>query len=215
AEAAPSIRLACAGTIARETRSVDEAMRRRMRRSSRVASVLRIAALAALLAGAAYWYFVRTRASSPSSALPAPEGRPSSAVRDAAPARGGSYGETGSPSSALRAAEATPAPVGTLSSSPPPADKPVAARPESKPKPAREPELLKDPVPRVTAILTAADRRLASIGDEGKVVGVGDTLGRRVVVGIDDQTVVFQEPSGVRIRVGLGGRLVGVERVDR
>src|SRR5262249_40257687 len=58
AEAAPSIRLACAGTIARETRSVDEAMRRRMRRSSRVASVLRIAALAALLAGAAYWYFV-------------------------------------------------------------------------------------------------------------------------------------------------------------
>ena len=77
------------------------------------------------------------------------------------------------------------------------------------------PELLKDPVPRVTAILMTAERRLATIGDEGQIIGVGDTIGRRVVVGIDDKTVLLREPSGVRIRVALGGRVVGVEPVDR
>jgi len=76
-------------------------------------------------------------------------------------------------------------------------------------------EPLKDPVPRVTAILLSADRRLASIGDEGQIIGVGDTIGRRVVVGIDDKTVLLREPSGVQIRVGLGGRIIGIERVDR
>ena len=77
------------------------------------------------------------------------------------------------------------------------------------------PELLKDPVPRVTAILMAADRHLATIGDQGQIIAVGDTIGRRVVVGIDDKTVLFREPSGVRIRVALGGRVVGVEPADR
>ena len=74
------------------------------------------------------------------------------------------------------------------------------------------PELLKDPVPRVTAILMAADRRLATVGDEGRIIAVGDTVGRRVVVGIDERTVLLREPSGVQIRVALGGRVVGVER---
>ena len=77
------------------------------------------------------------------------------------------------------------------------------------------PALLKDPVPRVTAILVSADRRLATIGDEGQIIDVGATVGRRVVVAIDDQTVLFREPSGVQIRVGLGGRVVGVERAVR
>jgi hypothetical protein len=77
------------------------------------------------------------------------------------------------------------------------------------------PELLKDPVPRVTAILVAADRRLATVGDEGQIIAVGDTIGRRVVVGIDDRTVLLREPSGVQIRVALGGRVVGVERSGR
>ena len=73
------------------------------------------------------------------------------------------------------------------------------------------PEPLSDPVPRVTAILTSADRHLASVGDSGKIIGVGDTIGRRVVVGIDDRTVLLREPSGLQIRVALGGRVVGVE----
>jgi len=73
------------------------------------------------------------------------------------------------------------------------------------------PELLTDPVPRVTAILTSADRRLATVGESGQIIGVGDTIGRRVVVGIDDRTVLLREPSGLQIRVALGGRVVGVE----
>jgi hypothetical protein len=61
----------------------------------------------------------------------------------------------------------------------------------------------------------SADRRLATIGDGAQIVGVGDAIGRRVVVGIDDRTVLLREPSGVQIRVALGGRVVGVERGDR
>jgi hypothetical protein len=77
------------------------------------------------------------------------------------------------------------------------------------------PELLKDPVPRVTAILVSSDRRFATVGDEGQIIGVGDVLGRRTVVGIDERAVVLKEPSGVQIRVGLGGRVIGVERGGR
>jgi hypothetical protein len=52
---APSLRLACAGTIARETRSLlDEGGRRRVRRTTRAAAVLKIAAVIAVLAAAAY-----------------------------------------------------------------------------------------------------------------------------------------------------------------
>lgn len=77
------------------------------------------------------------------------------------------------------------------------------------------PPLLTDPVPRVTAILISADRHLATIGEGGQVVAVGDAVGRRVVAAIDDKTVLFREPSGVQIRVALGGRVIGVERADR
>ena len=76
------------------------------------------------------------------------------------------------------------------------------------------PPLLKDAVPRVTAILVSSDRRLATV-DGGQIIGIGDLLGRRTVVGMDERSVVFQEPSGVQIRVGLGGRLLGVERAVR
>jgi hypothetical protein len=76
------------------------------------------------------------------------------------------------------------------------------------------PARLTDPVPRVTGVLVSADRRFATI-DEGHVVSIGDLVGRRVVVAIDERTVVFREPSGVQIRVALGGRVVGVERVEK
>ena len=78
----------------------------------------------------------------------------------------------------------------------------------------RFPPLLSDPVPHVMAILVSSDRRLAAI-DDGRVIGIGDVVGKRVVVGIDDRTVLLREPSGVQIRVGLGGRLIGVERTPR
>jgi hypothetical protein len=76
------------------------------------------------------------------------------------------------------------------------------------------PALIRDAVPRVTAILVASDRRFATI-DDGQIVGIGDLLGRRTVVGMDERSVVLQEPSGVQIRVGLGGRLLGIERAAR
>jgi hypothetical protein len=76
------------------------------------------------------------------------------------------------------------------------------------------PPLLKEAFPRVTAILVASDRRFATL-DGGQIVGIGDLLGRRTVVGMNERSVVFQEPSGLQIRIGLGGRLLGVERVTR
>ena len=76
---------------------------------------------------------------------------------------------------------------------------------------ARAAEPLKDPVPRVTAILVSSDRRLAAI-DEGHLISPGEMVGRRVVVSIDQRSVLFREPSGVQIRVGLGGRVLGIEQ---
>ena len=73
------------------------------------------------------------------------------------------------------------------------------------------PPLLKDPMPRVTAILVANDRRFATI-NEGQIIAIGDVLGRRIVIGIEDRAVVLREPSGVQIRVGLGGKILGVNR---
>ena len=73
------------------------------------------------------------------------------------------------------------------------------------------PAILRDPLPRVTAILVSNDRRLATVG-RAQIVGVGDAVGRRVVVRIDERAVVLREPSGVYVRVGLGGRLLGATR---
>ena len=72
------------------------------------------------------------------------------------------------------------------------------------------PALLKDPVPRVTAILVSNERRFATV-NEGQIVGIGAVIGKRIVVAIDDRAVVLREPSGVQIRVGLGGRILGIE----
>ena len=107
-----------------------------------------------------------------------------------------------------RAEVSPPATPSGLNTPAVPADKPEAAR--SRPLPA----LLKDPLPRVTTILVSSDRRFATI-DNGQIVGIGDVLGRRTVVAIDERTVLLREPSGVQIRVGLGGRLVAVGRSDR
>jgi len=71
--------------------------------------------------------------------------------------------------------------------------------------------LLADPMPRVTAILVSHDRRFATVND-GQIVGVGDAVGRRLVVAIDERSLILREPSGVQIRVGLGGRFLGVTR---
>jgi len=65
----------------------------------------------------------------------------------------------------------------------------------------------------VSAILVSKDRRLATV--DGQIVGVGALVGRRTVVAVDERSVVFEEPSGALIRIGLGGRLLGTERAVR
>jgi hypothetical protein len=64
---------------------------------------------------------------------------------------------------------------------------------------------LKDPLPRVTTILVSSDRRFATI-ENGQIVRIGDVLGRRTVVAIDERTILLREPSGLLIRIALGGR---------
>ena len=62
----------------------------------------------------------------------------------------------------------------------------------------------------MTAILVSSDRRFATV-EAGKSSELA-TVGRRTVVAMDERSVVLQEPSGVQIRIGLGGRLLGIER---
>jgi hypothetical protein len=265
-EVAPAIRLACAGAFARETRSVDESQRLRVRRTSRAVRVLGAAALVALAAAGGYWWYTSrpaatarpapptpapakaavampkepTPATSVAAPSPVPSKRESSVVIP--PKTGNDSASPGRSVSASAARPTVPAPNAPVSVAPtagstptkspstPSAPAPKATpalnappRPIDKPEtaaagrgaPTPLPEVLKDPVPRVTAILVAADRRLATIGDDGQVVAVGDTIGRRVVVAIDDRTVLLREPSGVQIRVALGGGVVGVTRSDR
>ena len=112
-----------------------------------------------------------------------------------------------------------PRPAAPLLAPVPPADNPAAGirapeRAVAQPRQERQevmPPLLKDPMPRVTAILVANDRRFATI-NEGQIIAIGDVLGRRIVIGIEDRAVVLREPSGVQIRVGLGGKILGVDR---
>jgi hypothetical protein len=64
-----------------------------------------------------------------------------------------------------------------------------------------KPEPLKTPIPVIDSILIAHDRRLAVIG--GAIVGIGDSVGPRMVIAIDGESVVFREPSGFELRVSL------------
>ena len=53
------------------------------------------------------------------------------------------------------------------------------------------------------SILIARDRRVAVVG--GSIVGIGDSVGARVVVQIERTAVVLREPSGYELRVALRG----------
>ena len=57
------------------------------------------------------------------------------------------------------------------------------------------------PVPPVTSILVDGGRKLALIG--GQIVTVGDRVGPRTVVRIEQRSVVLREPSGAEITVLL------------
>jgi hypothetical protein len=66
---------------------------------------------------------------------------------------------------------------------------------------------LKDPLPKLDSILIDQDRRLAVIN--GKPVGVGESVGPRVVLRVEQDAVVFREPSGLAVRVELRPRARG------
>jgi hypothetical protein len=56
-------------------------------------------------------------------------------------------------------------------------------------------------LPQVTAILTSDERRIALV--DGRIVRVGDTVGRWRVTAIDPRYVVFLDVSGAELRVPL------------
>ena len=60
-DTASALRLACAGTVARETRVLDEEKRRRVRRAERLAAILPLVGVAGVLIAAAaiWWSFLR------------------------------------------------------------------------------------------------------------------------------------------------------------
>jgi hypothetical protein len=102
----------------------------------------------------------------------------------------------------VRSAPAPSAPPAARAATPAVRPDPPPARTET---PATKPATsLADPLPRVTAILISYDRRFATIAD-GRVVGVGDSIGRRVVVAIQERSVTLREPSGSEVQVRLGG----------
>ena len=217
AEMAVAVRIACAGAIARPTRTgapvVDV---------TRQSSALRIAALAllGLLVAIVAWLVV--------SRLMAPKPEPPHVSVGVAPP------------------ERSPAPVATPArpdAAPPAAEPPsptptagrvVQPRPQTPVIPPKAPagrgntppllsrarradtaraEPLKDPLPIVNTILVSPTRRFATI--DGQIVAIGDKVGQRIIVGIEPHFVVFREPSGAQIRVGLGGRRVVEDRVTR
>ena len=214
AEVAASIRLACAGAVARPTRKRDAALAQ-----SAESLPPWVLWAAGVIVGvgvlAAGWMAYRPKVdpnpapvAKKSPSPPAQQQKPVTQppVRQKPGATPAAHAAATPPKPTTPAAQtpkpapAAHTPAGTLNRPPAPADKHEAATP-----------LLKEPIPRVTAILISNDRKLATI-EGGRIVGVGDVLGSRTVVGIDDRAVTLREPSGVQIRVGLGGRVLGVNR---
>jgi hypothetical protein len=227
-DAAASIRLACAGVIARPSRPWDDSKRVAAERAAMLARVAAVLALLGLLAIGYFGYdrWQRSRAGSLTPGAPtatAPVAVPAPAPSSVPPVRVSRAPRVPEqpPLTAPSATASKPAPVAGMSStsatspsgsvtkpavSPP---QPAAPRPDAVRPPL--PALLREPLPRVTAILISNDRRFATV-DRGRIVAVGDAVGRRVVVAIDERAMVLREPSGVHIRVGLGGRLLGATR---
>jgi hypothetical protein len=156
---------------------------------------------------------------------PAP-GRPSASAAETASPASSRPGPVPPAQTSATRSEATAAPKGPATSSPSGTEKTIGVRPQAQqglPRtgagspgslgPPRttvtQPSLLADPLPQISTILVSEDRRFAMI--DGRVVTVGDHVGQRVVTAIEPRAVVLREPSGVQIRVGLGGRFIGIK----
>jgi len=197
-EMAAALRIACAGAIARPTR-----LKGGTPVTAQQSSVLKVAVLALigiLVAVAAYFVVSRMlepRTQAPrvsiGSALPEP-----AAPKPAPPA-------LSSPPPPATIDPPTPAPTAGRAAAPllPPAPRADKLRAEPP----------KESLPYVNTILVSATRRFATV--DGEIVEVGDKVGKRVIVGIEPHYVIFREPSGALVRVGLGGRRYVGDRVPR
>ncbi|HEX6975894.1 MAG TPA: hypothetical protein VF147_15920 [Vicinamibacterales bacterium] len=189
AELAPAIRLACAAATTPSQR----------RGAGPLVAMAAAAVLIAVLgwAGYAYWAVPRMVAPSPAAPRAAPTVRPApvgSTPPVAAP-------PVAAPPAVVTQPRTEPTPEKKTSPQQVPkasadtARGPRAKAPESRPAPLRE------PLPVIELTLVDQSRRIAMIG--GVAVSVGATVGSRVVVQIEPEFVVFREPSGALVRVGI------------
>jgi hypothetical protein len=237
-ESAPLIRIACAGAVARPARGRTGSTERfsagaLFRAAALVVAVAGVAWL--WISGRG----TPTRpAATPAPVAATPPNRAAATVtRDAQPVRQPPLKAqpvtrtpapppvaTGRPTTAATVSPPARNPVPGTAPKAMPATTPHAVEPGNTPPPLRagpartdrvgaqhaQKAPLTDPIPRVTTILVSPERRFAML-DGGRVVSIGDTIGQRVVASIEPRAIVLREPSGLQIRVGLGGRLLGVE----
>ncbi|MFL6280884.1 MAG: hypothetical protein ACJ731_12285 [Vicinamibacterales bacterium] len=198
-ELAPVLRLTTAAALT---------SRESLRRGSPLADVSRVAAAAAVLAalawaGYSYWH---TSAATAIGQGSAPQRQPSAPPRNVTPS---------TPSQPSIGSD--PQPVATRGNDEPNRSAaaggatPRAASPEASPRVAPDSRTmatapppsaaapLNEPLPRIDSVLIDQDRRLAIL--DGSVVGVGDSVGSRVVVAIAREAILLREPSGRMIRV--------------
>jgi len=184
-ESAPAIRLATAAILT----SIEES-----RRDSWVPALLRTAAAIGVIALAGFGYLYWSRSNvAPRSDAATPESVPQPIATQGR--REPNRATPAEPAASDRGSQQSVA-----SSS----DKKTVAAP-AQPQPPPVP-LLREPLPRIDTVLIDQDRRLALV--DGGVVKVGDAIGARVVVGIEQDAVVLREPSGrtVRVRVRSGAK---------
>jgi hypothetical protein len=185
AESAPAIRLATAATLT----SIQES-----RRGSLAPVFLRTAAAIGMitLAGLGYLYWSRSDVAS----------RSEQGIRESVPHPIATQGRR-EPNRATPGEPAAPdrRPQQSAGVS---SDKETVAASRAQPQPPPVP--LREPLPRIDTVLIDQDRRLALV--DGGVVKVGDAIGSRIVVGIEQDAVVLREPSGhtVRVRVRSGAK---------
>lgn len=190
AEAAPAIRLACAAAVMPSSR------RRSFSLATGVAAALVVGAVALgaslMLRGrdAGLPGDVRVTVQGVQPERPVPE-RP-------LPAASTGSGQASMPVAGLGSRQEEPRPAAT-SEAPVRPVRTHASTPSAPAQAAVKKPL--PPVPPLTSILIDGGRRLAMFG--GVIVGVGDAVGPRTVVRIDQHLVVLREPSGAQITVAL------------
>lgn len=110
-------------------------------------------------------------------------------------------GPTPAPVTPVRPTPEASAPAATTGRREPQGHKPAASAPSKsrREEPGREDvQPLRDPLPMVNSIMVAPDRRLAVVA--GEIVREGDSIGRRVLVRIERDSLVLREPSGHEVR---------------